>query len=532
MKNRYTEEDIAEALRAITNGASIRRASLDYGVPRTTLHDRIYGGVSHQKGAQILQKLSPIQENRLAEWILVQEALGTSPTHRQIREMAEHLLIVRGEDPSLGKKWIHSFFRRHPNIGTKKQHQIDSARVSGATSDIIKKWFRNLAIPEIKAIKPANRWNMDEAGIMEGQGLNGLVVGSTDRRFIQKKQPGSRIWTSFIECISANGKSITPLVIYKGKSVQQQWFPTDLTLFKGWNFTATENGWTTDATALEWLKKIYIPQTTPIQPENSRLLILDGHGSHETTAFMLECFNNNIYLLLLPPHTSHVLQPLDLSVFSPLKSAYRIELNKLSLLSDSSPIGKRNFLSCYQKARIEGLTIQNIKSGWQASGLWPKNMAKPLMSRLLLENSNREVLSLNPESDDDPILQWNIYSSFIQWKTPQKGADIRKYRDIMIQEKEIDLPTRRLLFRKIIKGFDAKDYEPLEAENKIRKLEYQLDEALPRKRRKVVVSPNSKFAGIRAIRRTQIEAGDREDEVDDSSSAIESDSTGDFIEVQ
>ncbi|KAF7909664.1 uncharacterized protein EAF01_003382 [Botrytis porri] len=489
MKNRYTEEDIAEALRAITNGASIRRASLDYGVPRTTLHDRIYGGVSHQNGAQILQKLSPIQENRLAEWILVQEALGTSPTHRQIREMAEHLLI--------------------------KQHQIDSARVSGATSDIIKKWFRNLAIPEIKAIKPANRWNMDEAGIMEGQGLNGLVVGSTDRRFIQKKQPGSRIWTSFIECISANGKSITPLVIYKGKSVQQQWFPTDLTLFKGWNFTATENGWTTDATALEWLKKIYIPQTTPIQPENSRLLILDGHGSHETTAFMLECFNNNIYLLFLPPHTSHVLQPLDLSVFSPLKSAYRIELNKLSLLSDSSPIGKRNFLSCYQKARIEGLTIQNIKSGWQASGLWPKNMAKPLMSRLLLENSNREVLSLNPESDDDPILQWNIYSS-----------------DIMIQEKEIDLPTRRLLFRKIIKGFDAKDYEPLEAENKIRKLEYQLDEALPRKRRKVVVSPNSKFAGIRAIRRTQIEAGDREDEVDDSSSAIESDSTGDFIEVQ
>ncbi|KAF7905173.1 uncharacterized protein EAF01_005694 [Botrytis porri] len=157
MKNRYTEEDIAEALRAITNGASIRRASLDYGVPRITLHDRIYGGVSHQKGAQILQKLSPIQENRLAEWILVQEALGTSPTHRQIREMAEHLLIVRGEDPSLGKKWIHSFFRRHPNIGTKKQHQIDSARVSGATSDIIKKWFRNLAIPEIKAIKPANR---------------------------------------------------------------------------------------------------------------------------------------------------------------------------------------------------------------------------------------------------------------------------------------------------------------------------------------------------------------------------------------
>ena len=33
---------------------------------------------------------------------------------------------------------------------------------------------------------------MDEAGIMEGQGVNGLVVRSVNQRFIQKKQPGSK----------------------------------------------------------------------------------------------------------------------------------------------------------------------------------------------------------------------------------------------------------------------------------------------------------------------------------------------------
>ena len=75
---------------------------------------------------------------------------------------------------------------------------------------------------------------MDEAGIIEGQGENGLVVGSVDRRFIQKKQPGSRAWTLFLECISATGKALTPLVIYKGKTVQQQWFPQDLTSYDGW----------------------------------------------------------------------------------------------------------------------------------------------------------------------------------------------------------------------------------------------------------------------------------------------------------
>lgn len=532
MKNDYLEDDLQEALRAIVNGASIRKASLDYGVPRSTLHNRIHGGISHQESAQSQQKIAPIQEELLANWILVQESLGTSITHQQIRDIANHLLIIRGEDSLVGKRWIKSFFKRNPFIGTKRSYCVDSARVSGATSDIIKKWFQYLLIPEIKAIKPENRWNMDEAGIMEGQGLNGLVVGSTSRRFIQKKQPGSKVWTSFIECISAIGKALNPLVIYKGKSVQQQWFPTDLTLHKNWQFTATENGWTTNSTALEWLKKVFIPQSAPSNPEEWRLLILDGHGSHETTEFMLECFINKIYLLFLPPHTSHVLQPLDLSVFSSLKNAYRKKLNQLDLLSDSTPIGKRNFLSCYQKARIEGLTLQNITAGWKASGLWPKNMTKPLMSRLLLKNSNNEVLLSNSEVNYNPLIQLDIESSFVLWETPYKASDIQKYKDTIIQNKTLNLATQRFLFRKITKGFDIKDYKLLEMENRIRKLEYRLDQLAPRKRCKVRTSPNSKFVGIKAIKEAQIEAGDHEIDGNESSTTIDSDSTGDCIEVQ
>ncbi|KAK3309317.1 uncharacterized protein B0T15DRAFT_357 [Chaetomium strumarium] len=39
-------------------------------------------------------------------------------------------------------------------------------------------WFPLLKIPAIKDILPANRWNFDEFGLIEGQGINGLVVGS------------------------------------------------------------------------------------------------------------------------------------------------------------------------------------------------------------------------------------------------------------------------------------------------------------------------------------------------------------------
>ena len=172
---------------------------------------------------------------------------------------------------------------------------------------------------------------------------------------------------------------------------------------------------------------------------------------------MWECFLNNIHLLFLPPHSSHVLQPLDLSVYSPLKHAYRKQLGFLSLLTDSTPVGKRNFLLCYRKARIDALTAINIKARWQASGLWPVRMAKPLMSRLLLENSNKPVDPTSKPSGKVPVLEWNQDGSFIVWETPKKSEDIREQASKITELGSTNLSTRRVLFRKIAKGFDGKD---------------------------------------------------------------------------
>ena len=133
---------------------------------------------------------------------------------------------------------------------------------------------------------------------------------------------------------------------------------------------------------------------------------MDGHGSHETTDFIYLYYQYNVYLLFLPPYTSHVLQPLDLSVFSSLKSYYRTAVSHLALLTDSSPIGKQNFLACYSKARKEALSTKIIKAGWKATGLWPKSMAKPLLSPLLLENSNskKDTLQDTQSSNRPPVI--------------------------------------------------------------------------------------------------------------------------------
>jgi hypothetical protein len=99
---------------------------------------------------------------------------------------------------------------------------MENSRVNGTTHKIITKWFKILHQPEFMAIKSKNRLNMDESGIMEGQGSNGLVLGSKETKEIQRRGPGSRTWTSCIEYILATGKRLPPLVIFKGKSVQAQ----------------------------------------------------------------------------------------------------------------------------------------------------------------------------------------------------------------------------------------------------------------------------------------------------------------------
>ena len=138
---------------------------------------------------------------------------------------------------------------------------------------------------------------------------------------------------------------------------------------------------------------------------------------------MYTCFQNNIHLLFLPPYTLHVLQPLDLLVFLLLKSYYRTAVGFLGILTDSSLIGKQNFLSCYSKARKEALLAQNIKARQKASDLWPKSMAKPLISPLLLKNSNSRASTLDTsQSSFRPLLNNTL---LVLLSTPRKSVEIK-----------------------------------------------------------------------------------------------------------
>lgn len=117
---------------------------------------------------------------------------------------------------------------------------------------------------------------------------------------------------------------------------------------------------------------MFDPQTKDRAGKKSRILICDGFGTHETLEVLEFCFANNITLCRLPSHTSHKLQPCDISVFGPLKAAYRDEVERLER-GGVGMVGKEHFTYLYSPARKHALTARNIRAGWAKAGLFPFN---------------------------------------------------------------------------------------------------------------------------------------------------------------
>ena len=90
---------------------------------------------------------------------------------------------------------------------------------------------------------------------------------------------------------------------------------------KGALYGTSENGWMDTNLFASWFKQGFIKWTAG--SPRSLLLIYDGHMSHISLEVVDVAIKNQVHLLCLSPHCSHLLQPLDVGVFKPLKDQWR-----------------------------------------------------------------------------------------------------------------------------------------------------------------------------------------------------------------
>ena len=171
-----------------------------------------------------------------------------------------------------------------------------------------------------------------------------------------------------VECICVDGSIVPPLVIFKAEKLSTQWIPASI--HGNWRLNCNSKGWTSNKHGLDWLVRCFEPETCDKAAGEYRLLICDGHDSHITAEFIAYCMDNKILLMILPPHSSHLTQPLDIGVFGVLKKHMVRELYPL-MRTGIARIQKVEWLTAFVAVHDRAVSTKNILNGFRGTSIYP-----------------------------------------------------------------------------------------------------------------------------------------------------------------
>lgn len=444
----YTEEDLTSAVTAYRNSeyTSIRKCAYAFNVPLTTLSKRLSTRTSRSKSHESQKILSTAEEQTLLKAITRLSKSGYPITLLLTRDLAEEIRLSRfrlsstpTSYPPLGKRWLDRFRKRYPELKTVYSRALDANRFEGVNYPVVNAYFDALTDLFLENPYPSDAiFNVDETGFALGTTLPSKVLIKRGDTTAFKKISGRQEWITVIECIGASGVALPPLLIFKAKHTNTAWIPASTP--EKWKFSTSNSGWTSDNHAYEWLTTLFEPETRRNDGKR-RLLLLDGHGSHLTARFIAFCLDKNIDLVCLPPHTSHLLQPLDVGVFSPLKRALSAEIEKLFRL-DTRRIPRIEWTEAYITARAKAFTSRSIESSFRASGIYPLSPIT-ILSTLRMPTST-------PPTTPPPITTPTDLDRSLLDSSPPEGTELREATllvNSIVRSSTLETPVKRYIER-------------------------------------------------------------------------------------
>jgi len=241
----------------------------------------------------------------------------------------QHKLVENGGHINLNRHWAYSLFKRmnfvprKPTTSKNKHTVKDFARV--------KKEFLQEVVTtvEMENIPPELILNWDQTGIkivptttwtMERRGSKRVeVVGTNDKRQI-----------TAVFCGTIQGDFLPVQLIYAGKTARchpKFSFPA------GWHVTHAKKHWSTEETMHQYIKFVILPYVNSVRSSlfddtTAGLIIMDNFKGQITANVSKLLEDNNLHVCLLPPNTTDLLQPMDLTVNKPAKSFLKKEFSE------------------------------------------------------------------------------------------------------------------------------------------------------------------------------------------------------------
>ena len=382
----WSPDDLKKAIEDIrANVFTIRDASRAYQIPRTTLQQYINSGTrkhelsaDHEPGKQgKYTVLSKEFETELCEHAKHLSDMYFGITKDQLCKLAYELAWKNGikhsfnvDKQSAGDDWFKGFIVRNPSISLRKPESTSIARVIGFRRSEVDRFFENLAQVYAKEKFDASRvFNVDETGMSTVQQQKQKILAPTGKKQIGKivsAEKGETI--TAVVCVNAAGTFVPPMLIFPRKNMNPR-------LMNGAPPGAigvtSPSGWINGELYIKWLD--HFIRHTGASADRKVLLILDNHESHITLQAWQLCRENGVVVVSLPPHCSHKCQPLDLTIFGPLKTAYFKRCGEWMSMNPGKRITQYEVATLFGDAYCAVGGIQKCINGFRAAGIYPLN---------------------------------------------------------------------------------------------------------------------------------------------------------------
>ena len=362
-------------------------------------------------GSGSTTRLSKETEILLVQMIKCFGDWGYGLTFSSIQSIISEYLLQTGQQMLFvngipGRDWWYGFLNRwKSDLSLRKAENIASLRASSCTQEIINKYFENCRKTfneeRIDLTKASFVWNCDETGFSGDQGKIEILCRRGSKRPLRLTGNNEKINYTVHNCCNASGYYMPPFIVYKSKGrLYDKWMqggPNNAV------YTTSPSGWMEKDQFIQWLVKVFIPETLKI-PGSKHLLLLDGHSSHVTLSAVEICLTNNIVLICLPAHSSHILQPLDVGVYCHVKKVWRKILTSYYASNGYKNLDRENFAPCLKLLLESGeaFTTVHAVSGFLNTGFFPLNQDKVDKNKLKIAETFNLVESSTANTSPVP----------------------------------------------------------------------------------------------------------------------------------
>ena len=183
-------------------------------------------------------------------------------------------------------------------------------------------------------------WNADETGFCTAVASQ-RVLAKRGAKDVHETAGGSgRDYITVLGVGAADGTRLPPYILYKGCNIFLRWTGGGPA---GSLYGVSKSGWMEADNFISWFKSLFLPAVDHLLPTGPVVLFLDGHHSHLSLELIHTAKMKGVHLYCFPPHTTHILQPLDVGVYGPVKQAWKKVLKDHKLKTVAANVTKEDF---------------------------------------------------------------------------------------------------------------------------------------------------------------------------------------------